>query len=72
MSNTLAELRENHARDERVLVLLALTAAGWRLAHAARELGVQPSSLRRTIEKLGLAELYAEHCHGPGAPRLPG
>ena len=65
----LSQLRTRHLAEEKALVREALRANGWCLADTAAALGVQSSSLRRTIAKLGLLHLYSTHNAGPGRPR---
>ena len=68
MYQTIAGLRERHAREERQLILGALVRCAWRLTTAASRLGVAPSSLQRLIESHGLGDLYHERVR-PSGPR---
>ena len=74
---TIAGLRERHAREERQLILGALERCAWSLTTAASRLGVAPSSLQRLIESHDIEALYREHTRRSGPtvnPRgaLPG
>jgi len=66
---TIPEMRKRHRAEERRLVLAALERNAWSLSAAARDLGVQRSTLQRVVESTGLAELHAKHAQPRGRPK---
>ena len=63
---TIPQLQERHAREERELCRRAMEAHGGNITRAAEALGVSYSTLRSALHRLGL-EQYATR--GRGAPR---
>lgn len=71
-ARTLAELRGQHAEEERQLVRAALADAGWMLGAAAVRLEIPASNLQRLIDRLELRDVYREKSPGRGRPRSGG
>lgn len=69
-SMTIEKLRNRCRRQERLLIIRALERNGGIRARAARELGIEASSLQAMIKSHGLQEIYAAYNPGkPGRPR---